>query len=166
MKRLLLIFILIIFSFSFALAQKQNLKPNKFLETQILKGPDFNLESNYAEFEFKGINFRNPNNNSNKEIKITNWQIKTSIVSFKIQKAIKDYHPNPFLRKEEDIILQPYGRVVITASISPLGYNFLGNQCFNYLNNLFAINYPVSFCDRLGYNREGILSLVLSGKIS
>jgi hypothetical protein len=248
MKKSLLIFIFII-SFSFVLAQKQTLKPNRSLETYILKGPDFNLESNYAEFEFKGINLRNPNdniyfqikllpfdvkwenvysskkvyyslpkgsykatlmvravnyknqydptpayytfkvniskfyndvsiypsfdglsltltNNSNQEIKITNWQIKTSMVYFKIPKAIKDFHPDPFLRKEEDIILQPYGRAIIIASSSPLGYNFLGNQCFNYLNDLFDIRYPVYFCDRLGYDREEIFNLVLSGKIS
>jgi len=247
MKKLLSIFILIIFSFSFVLAQKQNLKPNRFLETYILKGPDFNLESNYAEFEFKGINFRNPNdnfyfqvkllpfdlkwenvyssrkvyyslpkgsywailmvravnykkeydptpayylfkvnvskfykdisispsydglkltlsNNSNKEIKITNWQIKTSIISFKIPKAIRDYHPNPLLRKEEDIILKPYEKLVIIATSSPLGVNFLGNRCFSYLNKIFNLNYSVSFCDRM--SNEEILNLALSEKIT
>jgi hypothetical protein len=250
MKRLFfLTFILIIFSFYFAWAQKQNLKPNRFLETYILKGPAFNLESNYAEFEFKGVNLRNPNdniyfqvkllpfdinwenvyssrkvyyslpkgsylailmvravnykneydptpayyplkvnvskfyndiyispsydgfsltltNNSNKEIKITNWQIKTSLISFKIPKAIKDFHPNPNLRKEEDIVLQPYGRVVITASSSPLGINFLGNKCFNYININYKLGYSVSFCDRINFNSEELLNLVLSGRMS
>jgi hypothetical protein len=248
MKKSLLVLIFII-SFSFAWAQKQNLKPNRFLETYILKGPDFNLESNQAEFEFKGVNFRNPNdniyfqvkllpfdikwenvyssrkvyyslpkgsyfailmvravnykneydptpayyifkinvskfykdvyispsydglkltltNNSNKEIKITNWQIKTSIVSFKIPKAIKDFHPNPLLRKEEDIILQPYGRVVITASSSPLKVNFLGNMCFSYINKSYNLYYPVSFCDRLSFNSEELLNLVFNNRIS
>ena len=266
MKKLLSIFILIIFSFSFVLAQKQNLKPNRFLETYILKGPDFNLESNYAEFEFKGINFRNPNdnfyfqvkllpfdlkwenvysskkiyyslpkgsyfailmvravnykneydptpayylfkvnvskfyndvyispsfdgfsltliNNSNKEIKLTNWQIKTSLIYFKIPKAVKDFHPNPNLRKEEDIVLQPYGRLVISAvyeneksapinlrreelRLSPLGINFLGNQCFNYINRDYKLNYFVSFCDQISFSNEELLNLVFSGRIS
>jgi hypothetical protein len=265
MKKLLLIFILIIFSLSFALAQKQNLKPNRSLETYILKGPAFNLESNYAEFEFKGVNFRNPNdniyfqvkllpfdvkwenvysskkvyyslpkgsykatlmvravnyknqydptpayytfkvniskfykdvsispsfdglsltliNNSNKEIKITNWQIRTSLISFKIPKAVKDFHPDQNLRKEENIVLQPYGRLVISAvyeneksaprnlrreelRLSPLGVNFLGNQCFNYIND-YNLNYPVSFCDRISFSSEELLNLVFSGKIS
>jgi len=265
MKKSLLVLIFII-SFSFAWAQKQNLKPNRALETYILKGPAFNLESNYAEFEFKGVNFRNPNDNiyfqvkllpfdvkwenvyssrkvyyslpkgsylailmvravnykneydpvpayyifkintskfyndvyispsfdgfsltltnsSNKEIKITNWQIKTSLISFKIPKAIKDFHPYPNLRKEEDIVLQPYGRLRISAvydnensaprnlrreelRLSPLGVNFLGNQCFDYLNNSYNLSYPVSFCDRVNFNSEDLLNLVLSSKIS
>jgi hypothetical protein len=267
MKKLFfLIFILIIFNFSFTLAQKQTLKPNRFLETYILKGPDFNLESNYAEFEFKGINFRNPNdniyfqvkllpfdlnwenvyssrkvyyslpkgsylailmvravnykneydpvpayyifktntskfyndvyispsfdgfsltliNNSNKEIKITNWQIKTSLIYFKIPKAVKDFHPDPNLRKEENIVLEPYGRLVISAvyenensaprnlkreelRLSPLGVNFLGNQCFSYINKYYNLNYPVSFCDRISFSNEELLNLIFSGKIS
>jgi len=264
-KLLLLVFIFIIY-FSFALAQKQNLKPNRALETYILKGPDFNLESNQAEFEFKGVNFRNSNdniyfqvkllpfdvkwenvyssrkvyyslpkgsylailmvravnyknqydptpayyifkvnvskfyqdvyispsydgfsltltNNSNKEIKITDWQIKSSLIYFKIPKAVKNFHPNPNLRKEEDIVLQPYGRLVVSAvyenetsaprnlrreelRLSPLGINFLGNQCFNYINRDYNLYYPVSFCDRINFSSEDLLNLVLRGKIS
>jgi hypothetical protein len=265
MKRLIVLTLIFIL-FSFALAQKQNLKPNRSLETYILKGPGFNLESNYAEFEFKGINFKKPNdeiyfqvkllpfdlnwqdvyssrkvyyslpkgsyfallmvravnykneydptpayylfkvniskfyndidiypsydgfqltliNNSDKEIKITNWQIKTSLIYFKIPKAVKDFHPNPNLRKEEDIVLQPYGKLVISAvyeneksaprnlskeelRLSPLGINFLGNKCFNYLNELYNLNYYVSFCDQLGFREDELLNLIFSGKIS
>jgi hypothetical protein len=122
-------------------------------------------------------------NNSNKEIKITNWQIKTSLIYFKIPKAVKDFNPYLNLRKEEDIVLQPYGRLVIAAvyeneksapinlrreelGLSPLGVNFLGNQCFNYINKYYNLNYPVSFCDRINFNSEDLLNLVFSGKIS
>jgi hypothetical protein len=264
-KLKILILILIFFYFHFISASFNYLKPNRFLETYLIKTPDNIVESNYVEFEFNGINLKNKKdniyfqvkllpfyphwetiystkkyyylpsgnykaiffvrslnnkneydptpisyifqiktskfyknitiypsydgfsltliNNSNKKINITNWQIKTSLFSFKIPKAVKNYHPDPLLRKEEDIILEPNDKVLISAvyeskesmpfnlkkeeiRLSPLGINFLGNKCFNYLNKDFNLNYYVYFCDRINLNEEDLLKLVLKGEIT
>lgn len=116
-------------------------------------------------------------NNTDKEINITNWQIKTSKIIYMIPKGIKDFHFDFSKRKEENIVLPPYGRAVIKAvyssatsapqglteiSLSPFGVNFLGNKCFFYLDKTYSSNY----CDSLGYSKEEILNMVLRGQIS
>ncbi|GIW67322.1 MAG: hypothetical protein KatS3mg096_190 [Candidatus Parcubacteria bacterium] len=97
-------------------------------------------------------------NNTNKEINITNWQIRTSNLIFTIPKGVKDFNPDQNKRKEENIILPPYGRAVFYAvyssptssstglpfqniPLSPFGVNFLGNQCFAYLDKTYPSNF-------------------------
>jgi hypothetical protein len=118
-------------------------------------------------------------NNTNQEIDITNWQIKTSNIIFTIPKGVKDFNPDPDKRKEENIILPPYGRSVFytvysratsaprelslqNIPLSPFGVNFLGNQCFFYLDK----SYPSNFCDTIRYSSQELLNLVLAGRMS
>ena len=121
-------------------------------------------------------------NFSNKEIKVSNWRIKSTLIDFRIPKAVKDYHPNPNLRKEEEIVLKPSDKLVISAvydsvtsspgglikvPLSPLGINFLGNKCFIYINKNYPdLNYPVYYCDSLNLSSEELLNMVLRGQIS
>ena len=116
-------------------------------------------------------------NDTQKEIKITGWQILTSKIRFIIPKGVKDFHPDPFKRIEEDIVLPPYGRAVIRAvyssatsapiglrdiPLSPYNINFLGNKCFFYLDS----TYPSNYCDSLVKSYDEILNMVLRGQIS
>jgi len=130
---------------------------------------------------YDGSGFR-LTNYSDKDIKVSGWNLRSSLINFKIPKAIKDYHPNEKLRKEEDIILKPSDRLVVSTvyesitstpiglkdpPFSPLGINFLGNKCFIYLNkNYVNLNYPAYFCDSLNLSSEDLLNLVLRGQIS
>ncbi|GIW65215.1 MAG: hypothetical protein KatS3mg093_194 [Candidatus Parcubacteria bacterium] len=118
-------------------------------------------------------------NNTNKEINITDWQIRTSKIIFTIPKGVKDFNPDQSKRKEENIILPAYGRAVFytvyssatsaprelsfqNIPLSPFGVNFLGNQCFSYLDK----TYPSNFCDAVKYSPQELLNMVLTGKIS
>jgi hypothetical protein len=122
-------------------------------------------------------------NTSKKEIQVSGWTFKSALMTFQIPKAVKDWNPNPSLRREEDIILKPNDKLVIEVAyenensvpkdanikkitISPLGVNFLGNQCFNYLNKNFKLNYPVIFCDKFNLKKQDLLNEVLIGKIN
>lgn len=71
-------------------------------------------------------------NISQKEISVTNWRIISSLGNFLIPQAVEFVDPYRFY-KRENIILKPGEELKIIASSSPLGINFKGNKCFDYL---------------------------------
>jgi len=75
------------------------------------------------------------NNNTNKEIKITNWKIVSSQGIYSIPQGVNYVDPD-YKYKKEDIILPPYGKAKIIATSSPLGFSFRINKCFRYFLNL------------------------------
>lgn len=118
-------------------------------------------------------------NNTNKEINITGWKIHTSRIVFTIPQGVRDFVYDVKKAKFEDIILAPYGKAIIYAvyssatsaplgsdwrnlPLSPYGFNFLNNKCFFYIDS----NLSDYYCDSLTFNREELLNMVLSGKIS
>jgi hypothetical protein len=119
----------------------------------------------YSSYNGYSITIRN---NSNKDIDVTNWYIKSLKGLYKIPKAVKYFHLNPSQNIEEDIILKPGDTLKLIAvyksattaplnltniPLSPLGTNFLGNKCFVYLNRNFKdLNYPAYLCDNFTSN--------------
>jgi len=121
-------------------------------------------------------------NNTNEKINITNWQIRTSKISYIFGKGVRDFIYDKNRAKFEDIILTPYGRAIISAvyssatsapvgisdnelrsKLSPFGFDFLNNKCFLYIDKKLSDN----FCDSIiNYSREELYNKVLKGEIS
>jgi hypothetical protein len=120
-------------------------------------------------------------NNTNEKINITNWQIRTSKISYIFGKGIRDFIYDKNRAKFEDIILTPYGRAVVStvyssatsaptalsdnelkSRFSSFGFDFLNNKCFLYIDKRLANN----FCDNINYSRETLFDKVLRGEIS
>ncbi|MGC8981757.1 MAG: hypothetical protein ACP5JU_02295 [Minisyncoccia bacterium] len=116
----------------------------------------------YGSYDGYSITIRN---NSNKDIDVTNWYVKTLAGLYKIPKAVKYFYLDKSKNFEEDIVLKPGDTLKIISvyssatsaplnlkdiPLSPLEKNFLGNKCFIYLNRDFKdLNYPAYTCDRL-----------------
>lgn len=118
-------------------------------------------------------------NKTNKEINITGWKIYTSRIVYTISQGVKIFNYDFNKVKQEDIILTPYGKAIIKAVYSsltstplgltwdkiprsPYGFNFLNNKCFIYINPDLS-DYS---CDRLYFDQNKLLEMVLGGKIS
>jgi len=105
------------------------------------------------------------NNNTNKEINITNWRIVSSQGVYLIPKGVNYVDPD-YKYKKEDIILPPYGKAKIIATSSPLGFSFRTNKCFKYFLNLRRdvekfVDYIPYYCKY--FSREELFNLRKQG---